>query len=336
MHNQIFPRTSVHGSFGLLVLILIVCCFLSGDILHAKSHAGSSGASFVQGSALIDSLRTRLQQDSMNLGLRWQYANKLYESNFSQEALQECRRILAQDSTFVPVYLTIGAMLTSQATTASDSTKARQALRHLAKITNTTMDLPGGSKAYMTLFFQAQNYCTLHEYNTAIQLLNQYIALDSTNGYVYYQRYSAQAAQSCVRSTYDLDRAILYTKTKLQPYFYVDRAGVRLTMGEVDSARADAERAISLGIESGHSYTFLAGALHDQKQYKLAFEAITKAFTFPTVPALAYCFRGLLRMERQEYGSAIEDFDEFLKRGKSISEDVIKYINQVKEWYSRN
>ena len=336
MYNQSIRRTSVHGSFGLLVLILIVCCFLSGDILHAKSHAGSSGASFVQGSALIDSLRVRLQQDSNNLILRWKYASALNEAGSIQEALQECRRVLVQDSTYIPAHLVIGAILTSQSVANADSTKAHVALHHLKKVVDPSADLPNNSKAYMTLFFQAQNYCTLGEYNTAIQLLNQYIGLDSTNGYVYYQRYAAQAAQSCVRSTYDLDRAILYTTNHYKSYFYVDRAGIRLTTGEIDSARADAERAISLGIESGHSYAFLAGALYYQKQYKPAFEAVTKAFTFPTVPALAYYFRGTLRMERQEYGSAIEDFDEFLKRGKSISEEVIKYIMQVKEWYSRN
>ncbi len=324
--------------FRISVLVLVLYCFLSTEIIIAMSKVDLMMNDSVQSNpySVIDLLRTRLQQDSTNLGVRWEYAHKLYESNFLQESLQECRRILAQDSTFVPVHLTIGAMLTSEAMDASDSIKARVALRHLAKVVNPTMDLPGGSKAYMTLFFQAQNYCTLREYNTAIQLLNRHIELDSTNGYVYYQRYSAQAAQSCVRSTYDLDRAILYTKTRLQPYFYVDRAGVRLTMGEVDSARADAERAISSGIESGHAYAFLAGALFYQKRYNSAFEAMTKAFTYPSVPALAYYIRGALRMERQEYGSAVEDFDEFLKRGKSISEDVIKYIMQVKEWYTRN
>lgn len=278
-------------------------------------------------SSALECYRNHLKTYPQDSVAEYFLAYAQYRIRSVAEAWTTCQHIIGYAPYYAKPYRLIGFM-------AQDSSHHTSATVHLAKAFSLDTNEYHLQHSIAFSYYQLAQAGQREAYQDVLRHINLFLQKDTTNGWAYYLRYAAQSSITCVRSTYDVDRMLRYNPEVHG--VYVDRAGIRMTLGELDSAKADADRALSHGINSSYVHAYLAAIYYYQQYYDKAVESIKTAFALPEVPSIAYLYRGLIRTQQKEYVGAIADFDTFLASGRPTTPEMVQYINQVKEWYEQN
>jgi tetratricopeptide (TPR) repeat protein len=118
-----------------------------------------------------------------------------------------------------------------------------------------------------------------------------------------------------------MDRAIQRKPNRAG--LYISRAIAYLNISEVQHAKADAERALSIDSNNHIAWTLLGEVLALEKQYQPAMQAFNQAIQLKPGFALAYLDRGNLYQEMGELNRALEDMNRAAELGQG---SVIIYI----------
>ena len=179
------------------------------------------------------------------------------------------------------------------------------------------------------LLEQADEQAGMGNYDEAIALYEEAIALDPTNpdpyadrGYVYWDMGELENAEQSFSAAIQ--------RGKQETYIYLARADIRLELGQLDSALIDINRVIANEPENVEAL-FIKGRISQELEaYNNALDSYSQAIELDPTYLDAWLERGMLQAELGNTEAAIVDLDEYITRaGDEANPDAIALFEEL-------
>jgi tetratricopeptide (TPR) repeat protein len=155
------------------IISILIISFLFSCKSDTTTEVKKEKINTVTGDEIIDKLTVLIENDPLNAPLRFQRATRLYEKEMYDEAVEDLRIAILQDSTNVAYYHLLSDAFLDNAL----STRALQAIQKAASLYPTRIP---------TLLKLSETQLILKQYNESISTLNNIIKIDGQNAEAYF------------------------------------------------------------------------------------------------------------------------------------------------------
>ncbi|WP_320674899.1 tetratricopeptide repeat protein [Prochlorococcus sp. MIT 1341] len=91
-------------------------------------------------------------------------------------------------------------------------------------------------------------------------------------------------------------------------FCYINRASIHVSLKNKDLVKEDVNKAMSIGVKYGSTYSYLGNILDEHEDFKGAIDAYTKAIEMDSEDDMNFYWRGICKYKLGDYEGSISDF----------------------------